>query len=525
MPLVITRILPVLCLMALCQAYLLTGTPAGSQFHGVPKLMTASGRFWNSTSSSQTGDPLLSGTQAWSGSESTSASTQEGKTSLSGLSALSANIAPSRSGQSAVSVFSMATGTSARPSTRLSTGVVSSTEMTSQPVPTTTILTSIISSTPVIESVLFLPSGSSADPLITFAPDASATLALDQPEATSSVSALSSNLTGLFIPIQGWQKDPSSSDNVINAIRKTETFAATLLARLKKPRSSSGGCGGSLFAAISCAINDLHSLVKSITAEVQDEVEDIVKGLHELVDDIDKLEQITHTHMTTPTTVSESASTCSESTAYDVTVSCSTTMVASRPTTACQTSTRTSVGCSATGQTITSSASASSCSASTVSHCTSSCTFMDAGSTSSCSNICSTVSGCSVTGTTMTDNVGTTSLPPIERYYKPDKNETLDQEVSAMLYSMLSSQGLLIDDNSTSTQTAAASPGPASTTALLTTAQSTLMTMTSNTGTITSHSSDSTTASISQSASSTATSPTASSNVTTTAPPKCSRKT
>ncbi|GAB1743705.1 hypothetical protein NU219Hw_g628t1 [Hortaea werneckii] len=225
--------------------------------------------------------------------------------------------------------------------------------------------------------------GSESTATITSAP--STTIAPSGSQASSSETALHTQLSSVIPVIQGWIDDDTEDiDPIISSLDDIEDESKELLSDIPDDadKDTDHGCTANLFSLLTCIVDDVGSIKGGITEgaveEVTGQLEDLTNLTGELEDkeddddddddDYDDEDSSSTTSSQTSTessiTSSTSSSTASCSSGTSVTedyfVTCSPTVISSTTTQTCETSTSTVSGCSvsATASTTTISSSA-----------------------------------------------------------------------------------------------------------------------------------------------------------------------
>ncbi|KAI7216943.1 hypothetical protein KC333_g4553 [Hortaea werneckii] len=247
----------------------------------------------------------------------------------------------------------------------------------------------LTSSTSTSESPSTTPSGSSIATItatgsestatITSAP--STTIAPSGSQASSSETALHTQLSSVIPVIQGWIDDDTEDiDPIISSLDDIEDESRELLSEISDDadKDTDHGCTANLFSLLTCIVDDVVGIKGSVTEGVVDEVTSQLEDLTNLTDELENKEDEeddddddddssttssqTSTESSITSSTSSSTSSCSSGTSVteDYFVTCSPTVISSTTTHTCETSTSTVSGCSvsatATTTTISSSA-------------------------------------------------------------------------------------------------------------------------------------------------------------------------
>ncbi|RMY15938.1 hypothetical protein D0867_06665, partial [Hortaea werneckii] len=224
--------------------------------------------------------------------------------------------------------------------------------------------------------------GSDFTATITSAP--STTIAPSGSQASSSETALHTQLSSAIPVIQGWiDGDTEDIDPIISSLDDIEDESRELLSEISddSDKDTDHGCTANLFSLLTCIVDDVVSIKGGITEGVVEEVTSQLEDLTNLTDELEDREDEdddgdddddddsssttssqTSTESSITSSTSSSTSSCSSGTSVteDYFVTCSPTVISSTTTQTCETSTSTVSGCSvsATASTTTISSSA-----------------------------------------------------------------------------------------------------------------------------------------------------------------------
>ncbi|KAI7370965.1 hypothetical protein KC354_g876 [Hortaea werneckii] len=338
-------------------------------------------------------------------------------TESSSLVEISAGVVPSSSSSVMASSSSSSASSSALETASNTTAVQLSS--TSSSIPLSSTSSSLTSSTSYSESPSTTSSGSftaiitatdsETRTTITSAP--STTIAPTGSQASSSESALHTQLSSVIPVIQSWIDDDTDDiDPIISSLDDIEDETNELLSEIPdvSDKDTDHGCTANLFSLLTCIVDDVVSIKGSITEGVVEEVTSQLEDLTDLTDELENQEDDDDDDESSSTTSSQastessitsstssSTSSCSSGTSVteDYFVTCSPTVISSTTTQTCETSTSTVSGCSvsATASTTTISSSAHpQCAQTGCSACTETTLSKP---TASCADCVTTVSG------------------------------------------------------------------------------------------------------------------------------------
>ncbi|RMZ29886.1 hypothetical protein D0859_06020 [Hortaea werneckii] len=258
---------------------------------------------------------------------------------------------------------------------------------TSNSISSSGIPSSLTSSTSNSESPSTSSSGSStatitatgSEPSATITSAPSTTIAPSGSQASSSETALHTQLSSVIPIIQSWIDDDTEDiDPIISSLDDIEDETNDLLSEISddSDKDTDHDCTANLFSLLTCVVDDVVSIKGSITEGVVEGVTGLLEDLTGLTDELENREDddddddesssTTSSQASTESSItsstSSSTSSCSSGTSVteDYFVTCSPTVISSTTTQTCQTSTSTVSGCSvsATASTTTISSSA-----------------------------------------------------------------------------------------------------------------------------------------------------------------------
>ncbi|KAI7554095.1 hypothetical protein KC331_g778 [Hortaea werneckii] len=221
----------------------------------------------------------------------------------------------------------------------------------------------------------------SSDSTATITSAPSTTIAPSGSQASSSETALHTQLSSVIPVIQGWIDDDTEDiDPIISSLDDIEDETNELLSEISDDadKNTDNGCSANLFSLLTCIVDDVVGIKGSVTEGVVDEVTSQLEDLTNLTDELENQEDeeddddddddssTTSSQVSTESSItsstSSSTSSCSSGTSVteDLFVTCSPTVISSTTTQTCKTSTSTVSGCSvsATASTTTISSSA-----------------------------------------------------------------------------------------------------------------------------------------------------------------------
>ncbi|KAI7156459.1 hypothetical protein KC349_g6266 [Hortaea werneckii] len=210
--------------------------------------------------------------------------------------------------------------------------------------------------------------GSDSTATITSAP--STTIAPSGSQASSSETALHTQLSSVIPVIQSWIDDDTEDiDPIISSLDDIEDESQELLSEISDDadKDTDHGCTANLFSLLTCIVDDVVGIKGSVTEGVVEEVTSQLEDLTNLTDELENRENDdddddddddsssttssqTSTESSITSSFSSSTSSCSSGTSVteDYFVTCSPTVISSTKTQTCETSTSTVSGCSVT---------------------------------------------------------------------------------------------------------------------------------------------------------------------------------